>query len=81
MAGPRPRPQPARVAYSLLVLEEVLRGLAVPHHPGPVLLQRLDVPGRAGVWVWVPSRACRHPTSQEPRPGQPERLPVAVMEG
>lgn len=51
VAGPTTAPAP-RVPgpglHSPLIFEEMLRGLAVPHHPGPVLLQRLDVPGEAG---------------------------------
>lgn len=47
---------PCTSQHSLLVLEEVLRGLAVPHHPGPVVLQCLDVPGETRVWVWEPTQ-------------------------
>lgn len=38
-------------SHSLLVLKEVLRSLVVPYHSGPVVLQRLYVPGEIGLWV------------------------------
>lgn len=57
---PRPRdPSPGPPRHSLLVLEEVLCSLAVPHHLGPVVLQRLDVPGGDGLWVRSPTRPPR----------------------
>lgn len=77
--APRPSPQAPRAPpRSLLVLEDVLCGLAVPRDPGPVVLQRLDVPGEARAAVHAGALPCAPGTCRWPQPSQRGELSSLV---